>query len=79
VEAKRFQKTVLESFTRLETGQAELKEDIKFVHEDLNSEIVMIATAIKALVAKMATKEEYEKRLIDLENRIRVLEQKIGQ
>ncbi|MGB7292242.1 MAG: hypothetical protein WBD99_08730 [Thermodesulfobacteriota bacterium] len=55
MEAKRFQKTVVESFTRLETGQAELKEDIKFVHDDLNSKIEMIATVIRELVAKMAT------------------------
>ncbi len=82
---KEFQKTVLESFTRLEEGQVELKQEIKFVRDDLNSKIEMIANAVKQLVEKidtlvqrMATKEEYEKRFRDLEIRIREIEQKIG-
>lgn len=88
--SKEFQKTVLESFTRLEgemvevkEGQEKLKQDIKFVHEDLTSKIVMIANALKQLVEKMdtlvermITREEYERRLRDLEKRIRDLEQK---
>jgi sensor domain CHASE-containing protein len=97
VDNKQFQKSALKSFTRLENGLVEVKEDqgklkeelkqeIKFVHDDLNSKIQMIATAVKQLVEKMdtlvermITKEEYERRFRDLETRIRELEQKIGQ
>ncbi len=52
---KEFQKTVLESFTRLEEGQAELGQGIKFVRDDLNSKIEMIANAVKQLVEKIDT------------------------
>jgi|RifCSP13_1_1023834.scaffolds.fasta_scaffold23977_1 hypothetical protein len=52
---KEFQKTVLESFTRLEEGQVELKQEIKFVRDDLNSKIEMIANAVKQLVEKIDT------------------------
>ncbi len=90
---KEFQKTVLQSFTRLEEGQVELKgsvakldDKIDFVHDDLTRKIEMIANAVKQLVEKMdtlvermITKEEYERRFRDLEIRIRELEQKIGQ
>jgi exonuclease VII small subunit len=107
VDKKEFQKRALESFTRLEEGQVELKEgyykleegqaelkkghskldvgqeelkkDIQFLHDDMNSKFEMLANAIKELVEKMATKEDYERRFRDLENRIRELEQKIGQ
>ena len=44
---------------RLEEGQAELRQEIGFVHDDLNSKIEMIANAIKELIERMATKEEY--------------------
>lgn len=97
MDSKEFQKKALESFTRLENGLVEVKEDqsklkeelkqeIKFVHDDLNTKIEMIANAVKQLVEKMdtlvqrmTTKEEYERRFRDLEIRIRELEQKIGQ
>ena len=86
MDTKEFQKTSLESFTRLENelvgvkgGQEELKKDIQFLHDDMNSKFEMLANAIKELVEKMANKEEYEKRFKDLESRIRELEQKIGQ
>ena len=52
---KEFQKTVLESFTRLEEGQAEFRQEIKFVRDDLNSKIEMIANAVKQLVEKIDT------------------------
>jgi hypothetical protein len=68
-----------EGQARLEGGQAELRQEIRFVHDDLNSKIEMIANAIKELVERMATKEEYEKRFRDLETRMRELEHKIGQ
>jgi len=83
---KEFQKRALESFTRLEEGQVELRQEIRFVHDDLNTKIDMIANAVKQLVEKMdtlvgrmITREDYEKRFRELENRIRGLEQKIGQ
>lgn len=79
MENKEFQKRALEGFTRLEEGQVALKEEIKFVHDDLTTKIEMLADAIKELVQKMATKEEYEKRFREMETRIRGLEQKIGQ
>ncbi len=76
---KEFQKRALESFTRLEEGQVELKEGIKFAHDDLRTKIEMLANAIKELVDRMVTKEEYEQRFRELEGRIKELEQKIGQ
>jgi exonuclease VII small subunit len=65
--------------SKLEVGQEELKKDIQFLHDDMNSKFEMLANAIKELVDKMATKEDYEQRFRDLESRIRELEQKIGQ
>lgn len=80
---KKFQRTALESFTRVENelvdvkeGQVGIKKDIRFMHDDVNSKFEMLANAIKELVDKMATKEDYERRFRDLENRIRQLEQK---
>jgi chromosome segregation ATPase len=68
-----------DGFSKLREGQDELKKDIQFLHDDMNSKFEMLANAIKELVERMATKEEYEKRFKDLEDRIRELEQKIGQ
>jgi len=83
---KEFQKRALESFTRLEEGQVELRQEIRFVHDDLNTKIDMIANAVKQLVEKMdtlvermITREDYEKRFRELETRIRELEHKTGQ
>ncbi len=54
---KQFQKRALESFTRLESelvevkgGQEELKTDIQFLHDDMNSNFEMLANAIKESV-----------------------------
>jgi hypothetical protein len=90
MDSTQFQKRALESFTRLENGlvevkeghvkleegQRELKKDIQFLHDDMNSKFEMLANAIKELVERMATREEYDKRFKDLESRIRELEQK---
>jgi hypothetical protein len=89
--SKEFQKTVLESFTRLEEGQtelkegyakleegqAELKQDIKFVYEDLSSKIEMIADALKQLIEKMDTLVERMITKEDYERRFRDLESRI--
>lgn len=76
MDSKEFQKIVLQSFTRLEEkqarfeeGQAELKHEIKFIHDDLTSKIEMIATAVKQLVEKMDTLVE---RMITNDNKRRV-------
>lgn len=69
---KEFQQRASESFTRLEDGlvevkeghvkleegQRELKKDIQFLHDHMNSKFEMLANTIKELVERMATKEE---------------------
>ncbi len=89
--SKEFQKRALESFTRLEEGQIEIKEryakleagnanlndKIDFVHHDLNTKIEMIANAVKQLVEKMDTLVERMITKEENERRFRDLENRI--